>query len=44
MVNSILSNLTRWEFHGDHKRTQQGVPNVLLSYLYYEYMIYASNK
>ena len=29
---------------GDHKRTWQEVPDVLLSYLYYGYMVYANNK
>jgi len=33
------------EYHcGDHKRTQQGVPNILLPYLYYRYMVLANNK
>ena len=29
---------------GNHKRTQQGVPDVLLSYLYNRYMVCAINK
>ena len=29
---------------GDHKRTQQGVPNVLLPYLYKVLMVGANNK
>ena len=28
----------------DYKRTQQGVSNVLLFYLYYKYMVCANNK
>jgi len=32
------------ESHRDHKRTQQGVPNVLLPYLYYRYMVCTSDK
>ena len=32
------------EFHRDHKRTQQVVPDELLSYLYYRYMVCASDK
>jgi len=39
-----LSNLTEWESHDDHKRTQQEVPNILLPYLYYRYMVYTSDK
>ena len=35
-LNKILS--------GDYKRTQQGVPGILLSYLYYRYIVYANNK
>jgi len=34
IVNNILSNLILQEFYKDYKRTQQGVSNVLLSYLY----------
>ena len=44
MINSILSSLIKQESHRDHKRTQQGAPNVLLPYLYYRYMVYANNK
>ena len=29
---------------GNYKRTQQEVPNVLLLYLYYRYMVHANNK
>jgi len=36
MVNT-LSSLTRWESHGDYKRTQQKVPNIFLHYIYYYY-------
>ena len=28
----------------DYKRTQQGVPDILLLYLYYRYMVHANNK
>jgi len=35
MINSILSSLIEQESCNSHKRTQQGVLNVLLSYLYY---------
>jgi len=28
----------------NRKRTRQEVPNILLSYLYYKYMVHASNK
>ena len=41
MVNSILSNLIEQESHGNYKKTQQGVPNVFLSYLY---IVYANDK
>ena len=44
IVNKILSSLIRWESHRVYKRTQQEVFNILLSYLYYKYMVYASNK
>ena len=29
---------------GNHKKTQQGVSNVLLPYLYYRYMVHTNNK
>ena len=29
---------------GDYKRTQQRVPNILLPYLYYGYIVHANNK
>ena len=35
MVNSALSKSMSEVFCGDHKRTQQGVPNVFLHYIYY---------
>jgi len=35
MINSILSSLIEQESYKNHKRTQQGVSNVLLPYLYY---------
>jgi len=44
MVNNALSNLRRWESCGDHKRTQQGVSNEFLLYIYYKYMVHDSNK
>jgi len=44
MVNSILSKLMNEVSCGNHKRTQQGVLNVFLYYLYNRYMIHASDK
>ena len=44
MINSILSSLIGQESYGNHKRTQQGVSNVFLFYIYYKYIIYTSNK
>jgi len=44
MVNSTLSKLINEVSYGDHKRTQQGVLNVFLHYLYNRYMVYASDK
>jgi len=41
MVNSVLSNLIEQESHGNYKKTQQGVPNVFLSYLY---IVYANDE
>jgi len=35
MFNSTLSKLMSKVSCGDHKRTQQGVPNVFLYYIYY---------
>ena len=32
------------ESYRNHKRTQQGVSDVLLHYLYYKYIVYTSNK
>jgi len=37
-------NSIKWESHEDHKRTWQEVSNVLLSYLYYRYMVHAGDK
>jgi len=34
MTNSILSKIIGKVSHGNHKRTWQGVPDELLSYLY----------
>ena len=31
-------------FHENHKRTQQGVSDAFLHYLYYRYIVYGSNK
>ena len=44
IANSILSNLIRWESCEDHKRTQQGVSNGFLHYIYYLYMVHADDK
>ena len=44
MINSTLSSLIKQESCRDHKRTQQGVLDVLLPYLYYKYMVHASDK
>jgi len=44
MVNSILSKLMSKVSHGNHKGTWQGVSNVLLSYLYKFFIVYANNK
>jgi len=44
IINSILSSLITKEFHKNHKRTQQKVPNVFLLYIYYKYMVCVSNK
>ena len=41
IINSTLSSLIEQEFYGDHKRTQQEVSNILLSYLYYKCIVYA---
>jgi len=35
--------LIRYHYR-DYKRTQQGVPNILLPYFYYRYMVHANNK
>ena len=39
-VNNALSNLIRWESHGNHKRTWQEVPNIFLHCIYYYYKFY----
>ena len=44
MTNSILSKLIDKVSCGDHKKTQQEVPNVLLLYLYNRYIVYTNNK
>jgi len=43
MINSILSSLIEQEFYKDHKRTWQEVSDILLLYLYYEYIVYTSS-
>ena len=43
-LSSALSSLIVKESCEDYKRTQQEVSNILLSYLYYKYMVCASNK
>ena len=44
MTNRLLSKLKSIVSHENHKRTQQGVPNVLLPDLYNRYMVYANDK
>jgi len=44
IVNSTLSKFISEVSHGNYKKTQQEVPNVFLLYIYYKYMIHASNK
>jgi len=44
MINSILSSLIEQKSHRDHKITWQGVLDIFLFYIYYKYMVYASNK
>ena len=44
ITNSTLSKLIGKTSHGNHKRTQQGVPNALLPYLYNRYIVCANNK
>ena len=41
---ATISQLIGEVSYGDHKRTQQGVPDRLLSYLYYTYMVHANSK
>ena len=43
-TNNLLNKLISEIFYGDHKRTQQEVPNELLSYLYDIYMLGADDK
>ena len=43
-VNRLLSKLKKIVFCGNYKRTQQGVHNILLFYLYNRYMVCANNK
>ena len=42
--SSITSKSLSRILSKNRKRTQQEVSNILLSYLYYKYMVYASNK
>ena len=42
--NSMTSKSISRISSRNYKRTQQEVPNVLLLYLYYRYMVYANNK
>jgi len=44
MINSALSSLMEQESCENYKRTCQGVSNVLPSYLYYRYLVYANDK
>ena len=44
MTNRLLSKLKNKVSYRDYKRTQQGVPNKLLSYLYDTYMVHTNNK
>jgi len=44
MTNSTLSKLRDKVSHGNYKRTQQGVPNALIPYLYNRYMVHANDK
>ena len=41
--NMISKSISRISSR-NYKRTQQEVPNVLLLYLYYRYIVYANNK
>ena len=41
MLNSILSSLITKESYKNYKKTQQGVLNILLSYLYRWFIVYA---
>ena len=44
MINSTLSSLMEQESCKDHKRTQQEIPDVFLYYIYYKYIVHASDK
>ena len=44
MTNKLLSKLISEVFHGNYKKTQQGVPNELLLYLYYIYRVHTNDK
>ena len=44
MTNSILSKLIGKVFYRNYKKTQQGVSDVLLPYLYNRYIVHANNK
>jgi len=43
-TNNLLNKLISKVFYGDHKRTQQEVPNELLPYLYDTYMLCADDQ
>jgi len=44
MTNKLLSKLKSEVSHGNYKRTQQGVSNELLPYLYYTCMVCVNDK
>jgi len=44
MTNKPLIKLKGKVSHRDHKRTQQGVSDELLFYLYYTCMVHANDK
>ena len=44
ITNKLLSKLKSIISHGNHKRTWQKVPNILLHYLYNTYIVHANDK
>ena len=44
ITNRLLNKLKNKVSHGNYKRTQQGIPDVFLHYLYKRVMVCASNK